>query len=220
MQRSLVILFDLDGTLIDSTDAIVDTFYYVFKQYNFDFGGGDEDIINLIGYPLEVMFEKLGVSSHLTQEYTTTYKERYRLISKDSTTLIDGAKQSLDEAKKVARLAVVTTKTARYAKPLLAHLGILDYFEEIIGAEDVTNCKPFAEPINKVLELMNISKTNNEIWMIGDTRLDLIASNRAMIRSIGVSTGYEKSEILEQYTPYVVENSLKAVRLIIKISRL
>ncbi|MBI3874221.1 MAG: HAD hydrolase-like protein, partial [Arcobacter sp.] len=60
-----VILFDLDGTLIDSTEAIVGTFYYTFKKMNFEFHGKNEDIEKLIGYPLETMYQQLGVKNEL-----------------------------------------------------------------------------------------------------------------------------------------------------------
>ncbi len=53
MKKQTIILFDLDGTLIDSTDAIVSTFYHSFEKMNFDFKGNHEDIKALIGYPLE-----------------------------------------------------------------------------------------------------------------------------------------------------------------------
>jgi phosphoglycolate phosphatase len=214
--KDLVILFDLDGTLIDSTNAIVDTFIYVFEEYNFDFNGKKEDIQSLIGYPLPIMFERLGVQKENCEEYTESYRQRYRVISKQNTTLLKNAKLSLDEAKKFARLSVVTTKTGKYTIPLLQHLGIMNYFEHLVGAEDVTNCKPSAEPIEKVLELMNISKSNTDIWMIGDTKLDIIAANRANVNSVAVLSGYDDKNELEQYTPYVVQDSLEAVELIIK----
>ena len=51
-----IILFDLDGTLIDSTDAIVSTFMYSFKEMNFNFKGNEEDIKSYIGYPLDIMY--------------------------------------------------------------------------------------------------------------------------------------------------------------------
>ena len=57
MNKNKIILFDLDGTLIDSTDAIVSTFYHSFKELNFDFKGNEENIKSLIGYPLDIMYK-------------------------------------------------------------------------------------------------------------------------------------------------------------------
>ena len=57
LKNDLVVLFDLDGTLIDSTDAIIGCFYHSFKELNFNFKGDDNDIKNEIGYPLDIMYE-------------------------------------------------------------------------------------------------------------------------------------------------------------------
>ena len=210
-----VILFDLDGTLIDSTEAIVGTFYKVFSNKKFDFGGNDDDIKNLIGYPLDIMFGDLGVAQNVIWDYVDEYKQIYREISKAQTTLLDNAMLSLEIAKEYARLAVVTTKTAKYTLPLLEHLQIMEHFECLIGREDVENPKPHPEPIFKALDQMNIKTEDNEVWMIGDTKLDMIASKEAGINSIGVLCGYGNKEELLLHTNNVAKDSLQAVQLIL-----
>ena len=90
-----ILLFDLDGTLIDSTEAIVGTFNYSFEKLNFSFKGNDEDIKSLIGYPLDVMYEQLGVKKNDIQLFVDTYKLRYKDISLEQTTLLSDAKKSL-----------------------------------------------------------------------------------------------------------------------------
>ena len=56
MSKDKIILFDLDGTLIESTDAIGSTFYHSFNELDFKFKGSDDDIKSLIGYPLDIMY--------------------------------------------------------------------------------------------------------------------------------------------------------------------
>ncbi|TLP39483.1 HAD family hydrolase [Arcobacter arenosus] len=214
-----IILFDLDGTLIDSTDAILSTFQHSFKEMNYDFKGSNEDIKSLIGYPLDVMYLKLGIKEKFVWDFVDTYKKRYKLISKQQTELLETAKESLQYASTFARLSVVTTKTGSYSKELLEHMEVMHYFEHLIGREDVQNPKPHPEPINKTLELMNVEKNSN-IWMIGDTELDLIAANSAGIKSVGVLCGYGDISTLKKHTPYIVKNSLEAVKLIEENSRL
>ncbi len=208
-----IILFDLDGTLIDSTDAILSTFQHSFKQMNYDFKGTNEDIKSLIGYPLDIMYLELGIEKKVVWDFVDTYKKRYKLISKQQTKLLENAKESLQFASTFARLSVVTTKTGIYSKELLEHMEIMDYFEHLIGREDVQNPKPHPEPINKTLELMDVEKTS-DIWMIGDTKLDLIAANSAGIKSVGVLCGYGDISTLKKHTPYITRNSLEAVKLI------
>jgi HAD superfamily hydrolase (TIGR01549 family) len=210
-----VILFDLDGTLIDSTDAIVSTFYHAFKEHRFDFKGDDEDIKKNIGYPLDIMFANLGVSEDKVWDFVHSYKTRYRVISKQQTSLLPNAIEAIELASKNARLGVVTTKTGLYSKELLQHMGIMKYFECLIGREDVQNPKPDPEPIFKAIKQMNISN-NDDIWMIGDTKLDLIAANKASINSIGVLCGYGSSEELKHYSNNIAYNALEAVKTIIK----
>jgi phosphoglycolate phosphatase len=208
-----IILFDLDGTLIDSTDAIVSTFYHTFEKMNFEFNGNDEDIKSLIGHPLEIMYQDLGVDQEVVWDFVAAYKERYSTISKKQTELLKDTKEALELAKTFARLSVVTTKTGHLTIPLLEHLDIMQYFEFITGRENVEHPKPHPEPILKTLDLMKIEKTSN-VWMIGDTHLDLLSASSAGVNSVGVLCGYGEEEELKEFTSFISDNSLEAVKLI------
>ena len=148
-KKDKIILFDLDGTLIDSTDAITDTFLHAFSKHNFDFKGTIEDIKVQIGYPLDIMFENLGVDRKIVWDFVDSYKMRYKDISVAQTLLLENAFEAVTLASKFARLGVVTTKTRIYSTPILENFGILKHFEVIIGREDVENPKPHKEPILK-----------------------------------------------------------------------
>jgi len=212
-KKNIIILFDLDGTLIDSTEAILESFHYTFKKQDFNFMGDDEEIKSHIGYPLDVMFSALGVEQNKVIDFVESYKEKYREISKEKTVLLEYAKQSVQEAAKFARLGVVTTKTTQYSIPLLKNLDLYEYFETIIGRQEVKNPKPDPEPIEVALKNMKV-EASRDIFMIGDTKLDLIAANRANISSCGVLCGYGYKKELNSYTPYVNTNALEAVNLI------
>jgi phosphoglycolate phosphatase len=215
--KELVILFDLDGTLIDSTDAIVSTFYHSFVVKNFKFDGSEEDIKHLIGYPLDVMYEQLGVAQEEVNGFVEEYKKRYREISLDMTLILEDAKEALELASQYARLGIVTTKTTQYTIPLLENMGIMHYFECIVGRQEVINPKPHPEPILKAMEMMNITAKDFDIYMIGDTKLDLIAAKKANITGVGVLCGYGKYGELSQYSDIIEANSSLAVKRIIKV---
>lgn len=211
MKKEKIILFDLDGTLIDSTDAILASFNYTFKELGFDFKGSDKDIKDLIGYPLDIMYKDLGVPEEKVWDFVNAYKDRYRIVSKGQTTLLENAYEAVVEASKIGRVSVVTTKTRMYTMPLLEHFEIAQFFEIITGRENVENPKPHPEPILITLEQMNYDKNKHTVWMIGDTKLDLIAANDANINSIGVLCGYGEEEELLKYTNVIKSNAFSAI---------
>ena len=212
MSKNKIILFDLDGTLIDSTDAFISTFYHSFKELNFDFSGNDEDIKSLIGYPLDIMYAKLGIEESKVWDFVDAYKNRYKIISKLQTTLLEDAYEALYEASLFARVSVVTTKTRMYTMPLLEHFNIAQFFEIVTGRENVQNPKPHPEPILITLEQMNYDKNKHTVWMIGDTKLDLIAANDANINSIGLLCGYGEEAELRKYTNFIETDALNAIK--------
>jgi phosphoglycolate phosphatase len=209
-----IILFDLDGMLIDSTDAIVSTFYYSFKELDFNFTGNDEDIKALIGYPLDIMYENLGVKKDTVWDFVSAYKNRYRLISKEQTYLLENALEAVQLASTIARVSVVTTKTREYTMPLLDNFELSQFFEIITGRENVQNPKPHPEPINITLEQMDYNSAFHKVWMIGDTKLDLISANEANVNSIGLLCGYGSEAELKKYTNNIQNNALDAVKYI------
>jgi len=204
----MIILFDLDGTLIDSTEAILESFDVAFKTFN-NPTPNDKKIKELIGLPLDVMFVKLGVSEEKKWDYVDAYKKHYRKISTKKTKLLPYAKETIIKASKIARLGIVTTKTSRYSAELLEYFGVLKYFEVLIGREDVNNPKPHPEPILVALKKMNAK--NEKVYMIGDTCLDCISAKKAKINSIGVCSGYGCKSDLNSCCEKVCENTLDAI---------
>jgi len=209
----MIILFDLDGTLIDSTEAILESFGVAFKTFG-QAVPEDKLIEAEIGHPLDVMFPTLGVPKEEVDAYVHAYKMHYREISRAKTVLLPDAKEAVELASKHAILGVVTTKTAKYSIELLEHMGLMSYFEVLIGREDVINPKPNPEPIEKALAKLP-SDTSN-IWMIGDTCMDMLAAKAANVGSVGVTCGYGMVESLTSCTDNIYQNALEAVRFIAK----
>lgn len=203
----MIILFDLDGTLIDSTEAILESFHHSFDVHSI-IRPDDEHIKSLIGYPLDIMYAELGIASDDIDELIFTYKEHYREISREKTTLLSNAKEAIELAKGFATLGIVTTKTARYSRELMEHFGVMHHFDVLIGREDVQNPKPHAEPIQKALQAMDAK--GREVWMIGDTKLDLISAKEANVNSIAVLSGYDTLETLKRFTNVILNDSLEA----------
>ena len=210
----MTILFDLDGTLIDSTEAILESFHNSFDVHEHPHPE-DEAIKALIGHPLDHMYAELGVEDERVWDFVTTYKEYYRVISTQKTVLLPYAREAVEEAAKFARLGIVTTKTGKYSRVLMEHFELMHHFEVLIGREDVENPKPHAEPIEKAIEKMGVTK--ELCWIIGDTRLDIGSANNAGIKSIGVLSGYDNATQLNTLTDVIEDDVLKAVKRLAKL---
>ncbi len=207
----MIILFDLDGTLIDSTEAILESFDIAFKT--FDSPVPDEELIKAeIGHPLDAMFATLGVEEDHVDAHVQAYKMHYRKISCAKTVLLPEAREALELASQHAVLGVVTTKTAKYSIELLEHMGLMTYFDVLVGREDVENPKPHPEPILKALSKLQSDKSI--YWMIGDTPMDILAANAANINSVAVTCGYADEALLLKHTDNVSKTALEAVKFI------
>lgn len=209
MYNKPIILFDLDGTVIDSTEAILESFHNSFKHYQVK-APSDEAIKALIGHPLDVMYSELGIDSDKVWDYVKTYKLHYREISCQKTVLLPLAVEAIKLASSFARLGIVTTKTAQYSKELMEHFNLMSYFETLIGRENVEHPKPHEEPVLKALDAMKVSVNN--VWLIGDTHLDIGSANNAGIDHIAVTSGYESEIEIRKHTNNVVENVFQAVQ--------
>ena len=209
--KHTLILFDLDGTLIDSTEAILESFHAAYAAY----GGkapDDAAIKAQIGHPLNTMFATLGVPAEAVSDYVNAYKAHYRTIHRQKTLLLPKAKEAVETAATFAHLGIVTTKTGRYSRELLEYLGILPFFDTLIGREDVTHPKPDPEPIRKALEVL--PDVTGGIHMIGDTCMDMDAAHAAGIIGMGVMCGYGTPEDLHRCSRNVFANALEAVQAI------
>lgn len=211
------ILFDLDGTIIDSTEAILDGFRVAFET----FGGtvpSDELIKNEIGHTLENMFLTLGIDENRVDEHVHAYKMHYRVISCEKTILLEGAREAVDKASKFATLGVVTTKTGEYSTVLLEHMDLMKYFDVLIGREHVEYPKPHAEPILKAL--MKLEHDKSKTWMVGDTCMDMDSAKNAGIKSIAVTSGYATHSMLQNCASDTCKNVSEAVDYIKKVTKI
>ena len=204
------ILFDLDGTLIDSTSAIVNSFKEALKVLNLSVKSS-KDITKLIGYPLDKMFATLFVDkAGLAKEFIGIYRSFYVKIYLEQTTLLSGVKEALKLGSSFADLGIVTTKGA-LTRNLIEHLGIDKFFKAVVTLDDVSKPKPDAEPI--LVALQRLSKSKNEAYMIGDTMLDVRAAKNAGITPLALSCGYGDVNELKKHCK-MFRNVLEAVEFI------
>lgn len=202
-----IILFDLDGTLIDSTKSILDSFNFSFEDNNIDYIN-KETIKSQIGHTLYDMFYSFGIEENQINKCIESYKFHYRKNSTEKTLLINGVRDAIKVAEKFANLGIVTTKNGESAKRLLKYLDLIKPFQTIIGAEDVKYTKPHPEPVLKALSFFK-AFDNKKTWMIGDTSMDIDAGKSANINTIAVSSGYVTYENLQKSNPTLIFTDVK-----------
>lgn len=208
MKERQTILFDLDGTLIDSTEAILESFDHTFGHFSRTTPPA-EKITTEIGHPLDGMFLSLGIPEAEVWEFVGVYKAYYRQISRAKTLLLPEARQAIEKASTIAKLGIVTTKTGKFSIELLEHMELMQHFEVMIGREDVSSPKPHPEPILTALSRLETGR--EKCWMIGDTCMDMLSAKEAGVSGIAVTSGYGSAEQLRGCSSLVVENALEAV---------
>ncbi len=189
----------------------MESFAYSFDKMGHKCDKSEAEICSLIGYPLDIMYEKLGIETKKIDDFILCYKEKYKVISKEKTKLLPKVSEAVILASSFAKLGVVTTKTAFYSKQLLEHFDLLKYFCVVIGREDVINPKPSAEPILKALKVLKANPKKDNIYMLGDTILDLISAKESQVNSIGVLSGYGEEKELRKHTKNIKLSVYEAV---------
>ena len=190
-QEKKIILFDLDGTLLDSLEGIYASFCRACEEEE---GVKSripsiEEVRKMIGLPLGEMFLRLGYEKSEIQSRITRYKNHYRRICIEQSRLYPQVREALAMASKFANLGVVTTKTGLYSKQILENFELLKYITVVIGIEDVSEPKPDAEPILRALSLLPITP-KQKVYMIGDTILDIQSAKNAGVNALWVRCGY------------------------------
>ena len=193
MKKEKIILFDLDGTLIDATEAILESFAVAFEQCGGELPNATR-IKAEIGHPLEDMFASLGVENIYIEKYVISLQ---RALSKDKlpeNSAASGCGESSGISTQRGISGCVTTKTCIYSVELLEYMGLMKYFDVLIGREHVIHPKPNPEPIQKAL--LQLPEVTSGVWMIGDTCMDMYAAEAANIDGIAVLCGYGSEELL------------------------
>src|SRR5690606_13591580 len=163
------LLFDFDGTLLDTNELIIQTFISVLGEH-FPGRFEREDILHFIGPSLKQTFDSIDAdrTAELTEQYLAINKQMHDEL----VTEYDGVTETLRLLKAQGlKLAIVSTKRSANIKHGLKLMGIERVFDEIISLDEVQNPKPDPEPILLALEKLAASK--EEALMIGDNSHDI-----------------------------------------------
>lgn len=181
------VLFDLDGTLIDSVDLIIDSYHHTFRQHGLALTSREE-LIEGIGTPLVAVFGRMTDQRAEIDAWIATYRE-FNLAHHD--TRIRAFPGVVDMVKRIhgkgRTLGVVTSKNNAGARRGLRLVGLEDLMSVVVGADDVTRHKPDPEPVERALTSLGVAPAN--AIFVGDSHHDVASGKAAGVRTIAVSWG-------------------------------
>ncbi|WLR50526.1 pyrophosphatase PpaX [Bacillus tianshenii] len=205
------LLFDLDGTLIDTNDLIINSFLHTLEQY-FPGEYTREDVLQFIGPPLYDSFHALNPErvDEMVKVYRTFNHDKHDEL----VTEFDGVFDTIQALhKKGYKLGIVTTKLRQTVEMGLKLTGLGEFFEVVVTLDDVTNAKPNPEPVN--LALFQLGSKAETAIMIGDNHHDIEAGKNAGTLTAGVAWTVKGREHLEELKPdYMFEHMSDILRIL------
>ncbi len=225
MKQNFTILFDLDGTLVDTAPDLMLAHNHVMKKFGYP-TKSTEEIRNLAGQGAGVMLGR-SIWGQAKKEFGRVQDEKIKKeMVKDfidfygknivnESTLIKGVKEFLIwcKAKKIS-MAVCTNKTDYLAVDLLKKIGIYDFFEYVAGHNTFNYCKPDPRHLTSVIEILNgdIKKS----LMIGDSETDANAAKEAGMPVILLEDGYTEKNTSEIYHNHLIRDFIGIEKIVLK----
>lgn len=206
MNKYDVILFDLDGTLTDSSPGIINSIIYALKKYDITVENRAE-LRKFLGPPLHESFREFyGFDEEKSMEAVRFYREYFSTKGLLENEVYDGIHSLLKNlCDKGKRLIVATSKPQEFTNRIMEHFGLCEYFELIAGSNmDGTRSKK-AEVIEYALQKCQITD-KSKVVMVGDRMHDIFGANAVGIDSIGVEYGYgDYDELHNAGATYIVK---------------
>lgn len=202
-----VVIFDLDGTLIENSLVVIEAYCTALYKYGYP-EKSKEYIASLAGLSTNETAKFLGVDEvdwEKIDHYFWKYFEDYADDPNKMPILFEGVEKLLNFLeKKNIKMAVVTSNRAVIARKLLVKVNLIQYFDIIVGSEDVKNKKPSAEPIEMALK--GIGQNIENVWMIGDTSSDVGAARNANILSIAIPQPHTFQSVISSKPDILIDS--------------
>jgi phosphoglycolate phosphatase len=219
MSQKFIVLFDLDGTLVDTAPDLIRAHNHVMKKFGYPSKSLDV-LRNAVGSGAKAMMAKDNgkwkwfdekIQNEMTDEFISFYEKN---ILHEST-LLNGVKEFLEWCKNQnISMAVCTNKTEFLAIDLLKKIGIYDFFEYVSGYNTFEYCKPDPRHLLKTIDILDGDK--NKSIMIGDSETDANAAKAAEIPMILLKYGYTEKKSEEIYHNYLIKDFIGIEKIIKK----
>ncbi len=201
------LIFDLDGTLIDSSDGVVEAVNYSLQLVGLPPRSPDE-ITPYIGYSLKVMYADF--TNHPYEDLRCHFQTRAREVIVTSARKLHGVDQALHTLRQRGlRLSIASTKIRSHIEGIIGKFGWQQHFEVFAGGDEVTRVKPDPEILDLVLRRMQAEPA--EAVMVGDTENDIKAAHALSMPSIAVRSPFGDPARLQLCQPTVTVDSISDV---------
>ena len=213
-----LIIFDLDGTLIDSVPDLAaavnhmlrELGYRAYEEYTIRLwvGNGAQTLVKRALSGSFTIDETID-ETHFAQAlniFLTHYSKNLAVHTRPYKDVVTTLQQLHTRG---YRLAIVTNKPVDFVSPILKALSLEQLFEYFVGGDSLPERKPHPMPLLHVCE--KLGTTVDEAVMIGDSKNDLLAANRAHMQSIGVTYGYNYDEKISRYDPDIIVDDFAAL---------
>ncbi|MBS1961795.1 MAG: HAD-IA family hydrolase [Bdellovibrionales bacterium] len=198
--RTRLLIFDLDGTLVDSKDDIVESVNLALRSAGLPAFPG-ERVAAEIGRGSEVLFRRLlgeNTAVDWIEELSRRFRRNYERNLTRRTKVYPGIRETLEHYRYLPKV-VVTNKNQVFADRLVDDLDLRPHFEAVFGQEAFPTRKPDPGPLREVCRRWNLPPA--EAAMIGDSVFDLIAGKAAGLRTVGVLYGLGAEAELRRHRP-------------------
>ncbi len=206
-----IFFFDLDGTLTDSSLGITNSVIYALKKFGIE-ETDRRKLYSFIGPPLTVSFEKYcGFSKEETKRAVEYYREYYRDRGIFENHVYEGMEEVLKELKNQGRtLVVATSKPEPFARQIIEHFRLAQYFDYVAGMELDGRRATKAEVIRYALDACKITD-RSQVLMVGDREHDVIGAKAAGIDCLGILYGFGTREELTRAGADYIEKTVEGI---------
>ena len=210
--KKKAIFFDLDGTLTDSGEGIINCAILALEHFGIPVPSREEMGV-FVGPPLDQTFIKFGIPAEKAQEAIDVFRSRYLVVGKFENAPYPGIHGLLERLKSQGhRLFVATSKPEVTALEVLEKFELTQYFEVICGATMDGSRVHKADVIAYLLDKIGAQE---QVLMVGDTEFDVTGAAAHGIQTIGVSWGYGKVAAMEQAGAIAIAHTMNELEQLI-----
>ncbi|MBI2019844.1 HAD-IA family hydrolase [Candidatus Daviesbacteria bacterium] len=202
MKKFKAVVFDVDGTLIDTTELIFKSFEHTLSEHNLPVRAREE-IRKELGKHISEIYKVLAPSVSNPKELIDThfnFQKKILHIANVFPNVLDTIKKLKAKGVKVAAFS----NRIRTSRKSLEIAGLTPFLDFVITAEDITHPKPHPEIVEKILEYLKVKPADT--ILVGDSQTDILTGKNAKVKTIGVTYGTHGEKIRKSRPDFVVNN--------------